>query len=89
MSSAKPKRIALLVCDTPVPAVLANQGDYHAIFNTLLSASLPAGAPPFVLDPYDVVHKQAYPPTDSEYDGIVITGSGTLSVRTLENLAMR
>jgi len=75
------KSIALLICDTPVPAVLSTYGDYHAIFTTFLRASLPAAPDSnsvFTLDPYDVVHKQEYPSEEKEstYDGIIITGSG-------------
>lgn len=79
-SELQSKKIALLVCETPPPVVLASQGDYHAIFHTLLTASLPAGAPPFVLDAYDVVHQQAYPPEDAEYDAMIITEAGGSSV---------
>lgn len=67
--------LALLVCDTPLAAIVETHGAYPQIFNTLLTKS----APPhlrFTLDPYDVVHKMEYPPDTNHYDGIVITGSG-------------
>ena len=51
-------------------------GDYHNIFHTLLNDALPTGATSFILDPFDVVHKQEYPPIDVDYDGIILTGSG-------------
>jgi hypothetical protein len=73
------KSIALLACDTLIPAVVSAHGDYHALLTTLLSASLPAGSDPhsaFVLDSYDVVHKQEYPPDEDKYDGMIISGSG-------------
>ena len=69
-------RLALLLCDTPIPAVRSVHGDYHNIFHTLLNGSLPTGATSFILDPFDVVHKQEYPPIDVDYDGIILTGSG-------------
>jgi hypothetical protein len=69
-------RIALLICDKPLPPVLSKHGDYHAIFNDLLNASLPKNAS-FILDPYDVVNMQEYPPDNLDYAGILITGSGT------------
>lgn len=75
MCKVKHIRIALLLCDTPIPAVVSLHGDYHVIFGDLLKASLPENAS-FTLDPYDVVHKQEYPPDNVEYDGILITGSG-------------
>jgi hypothetical protein len=78
--TSKHLRIALLLCDTPIPAVVATHGDYHVIFSDLLKASLPENAT-FILDPYDVVHKQEYPPDNAEYDGILITGSGKLELK--------
>ena len=67
--------IALLICDHPGPHV----GPYYPIFKDFLSASLPNSAVDFVLDGYDVVKKQEYPPSDKEYDAMLLTGSGKLS----------
>lgn len=78
--------LALLICDTPVPAVVAAHGTYLEIFRTHLQKSLQSllqakhqdpNSVQFTLDGYDVV-KEAYPSDDklARYDGIVITGSG-------------
>lgn len=76
----KKARIALLVCDTPIPAVLKQHGDYEAIFTRLFEASRPADVPAFRLDAFDV-KKGEYPPESilDEYLGIVITGSGSFT----------
>jgi hypothetical protein len=73
-------RLALLLCDTPIPAVRSVHGDYHDIFHALLNDALPGGTTSFILDPFDVVHKQEYPPIDVDYDGIMLTGSGVPDV---------
>ncbi|GJJ13024.1 hypothetical protein Clacol_007273 [Clathrus columnatus] len=70
-----PVRLALLICDTPNPGVLADHGDYLEIFTRFFQDSIPDKEIEFVIDGYDVVHKQEYPPADSEYDAVVITGS--------------
>ncbi|KAG9093679.1 hypothetical protein FRC07_011431, partial [Ceratobasidium sp. 392] len=77
--------LALLICDTPLPEVIAAHGTYLEIFRTHLDKSLQyvlqtarhsPGSVQFTLDGYDVV-KGAYPDDTklSEYDGILITGS--------------
>ncbi|KAG7095176.1 hypothetical protein E1B28_005955 [Marasmius oreades] len=69
-------RIALFLCDTPIPSVLSTHGDYTRIFQALLHQTRPADSE-YLLDPYDVVNKMEYP-TDSklkEYDAIMLTGS--------------
>jgi len=73
-----PKSIALLVCDTPMPNVIAEHGDYQKIFSALLKDSLPGPDHDFTLDSYDVVHKMEYPDEDKldNYDCIMLTGSG-------------
>lgn len=71
-------RLALLVCDTPLPAVVQTHGDYLPIFTRYFRASLPNSQVEFSLDGFDVVHKQEYPPLDAGYNAIVITGSGGL-----------
>ncbi|KAK7438067.1 hypothetical protein VKT23_018234 [Stygiomarasmius scandens] len=72
-----PKSIALLVCDTPMPNVIAEHGDYQKIFSVLLKDSLPGPEHDFTLDSYDVVHKMEYPDEDKldNYDCIMLTGS--------------
>ena len=84
----KKARIALLVCDTPIPAILKQQGDYEAIFTRLFEASRPADVPAFRLDAFDV-KKGEYPPESilDEYLGVVLTGSG-LSLYSLRNLEL-
>jgi len=74
--------IALLLCDTPLPAVVAEHGDYTTIFNALLTVTVPIrnpeGPAPFRLDSFDVVNKMEYPSDDDldQYDAIMMTGSG-------------
>ncbi|KAF8576341.1 class I glutamine amidotransferase-like protein [Ramaria rubella] len=68
-------RLALLICDTPVPSVVAVHGDYLAIFTRFFKASLPDSRVEFSLDGFDVVHRQEYPSLVAGYDGIIITGS--------------
>ncbi|KAF7377683.1 Glutamine amidotransferase type-1 domain-containing protein [Mycena sanguinolenta] len=76
------KSIALLICDTPMPSVVEEHGDYHVLFTNLLHAAgkqlgIDEIADKCKLDPYDVVTKMEYP-TDEQleaYDGILITGS--------------
>jgi hypothetical protein len=79
---SKSVRIAILLCDTPIPAIAESQGDYYAIFDKLLRESYPASHARddprlFVLDGYDVVKERRYPKhEDGEYDAVIITGSG-------------
>ncbi|KAJ6567699.1 class I glutamine amidotransferase-like protein [Mycena vulgaris] len=76
------KSIVLLVCDTPIPSVVSDHGDYHVLFTDLLAAAaaqlgISDIAAKCTLDPYDVVHTKAYP-SDTQLDacgGILITGS--------------
>jgi hypothetical protein len=71
-------RLALLVCDIPIPAVIKDHGEYPMIFDRVFRASLPDRLADFALDPYDVRYAKKYPQMDDleAYDGIVITGSG-------------
>ncbi|KAI0300069.1 class I glutamine amidotransferase-like protein [Multifurca ochricompacta] len=84
--ATNPPRLALLVCDTPVPAVVKDHGEYPMIFGTLFRASLPTGIVDFVMDSYDVRHAMAYPPSDTldTYNGIVITGSAASAYEDVE-----
>ncbi|KZV76895.1 class I glutamine amidotransferase-like protein [Peniophora sp. CONT] len=81
----KKARIALLVADTPIPAVLKQQGDYEAIFTRLFEASRPADVPAFRMDAFDV-KKGEYPPESilDEYLGVVITGSASSAYEDVE-----
>ena len=75
--------LALLICDTPIPEVKRDHGEYPMIFSKLFRASLPDGIADFALDPYDVRNAKEYPRMDilNTYDGIVITGSGDALVQ--------
>ena len=77
MSSPQPYRIAILSCDTPIPPVLAEQGDYGNIFRELFRKSLPSDKDfEFIADAFDVRNKQEYPENIDIYDAVLITGSG-------------
>lgn len=76
-------RLALLVADTPAPAVVAKHGDYSFLYRRVLRKALQtyyddSGLELDVCD-YDVVNLQEYPADDimasGELDGIIITGS--------------
>jgi hypothetical protein len=77
------KKIALIVCDTPIDAVVEDHGDYHSIFTTLLTKAWPTasiGDAQFTLDAFDARIGQY--PSDEQYgpggyEAILITGSGT------------
>lgn len=73
---AKPVKLALLMCDTPVPAVRATHGTYLDIFRKQLHGSNPDASFPFTLDGYDVVDAEQYPDLDAGYKGVLISGSG-------------
>lgn len=87
MSTSRHIRLALLICDTPNPLVLAAHGDYLAIFRDLLARSLAltpyaAAGVTFELDGFDVRNGE-FPPEEmltegkeGAYEGILITGSG-------------
>ncbi|KAJ8514362.1 hypothetical protein ONZ45_g8079 [Pleurotus djamor] len=80
------KAIALLICDTPIPAVVAEHGDYHPIFATLLKSSLTLPSNNdfyYTLDPYYVT-KQEYPDDDKPYDAFLITGSAASAYEDIE-----
>ena len=86
MTSPTPFRIAVLLCDTPVPKVVAAQGDYEVIFRTLFQKSLKSleastldSDLDFVVDAYDIRNKMLYPENVDQYDGILLTGSGMSS----------
>ena len=72
-----PMRLAVLLCDTPAPPVLEEDGDYHRIFDTWLRGVSPSVD--FTLEAFDVVNRMEYPPDEAKYDGILLTGSGQSS----------
>ncbi|THH07008.1 hypothetical protein EW145_g3685 [Phellinidium pouzarii] len=72
---AKLVKLALLLCDTPVPAVVKTRGTYLDIFRDQLHYSNPDATFPFTLDGYDVVTAQEYPDLNENYTGILISGS--------------
>lgn len=82
-------RLALLICDTPIPNVLEHEGNYNEVYHSYLRRSLDVYQKDsvqkidFQLDGFDVRFKEEYPNLD-EYDGIVITGSGQFSARFAE-----
>jgi len=69
-----PIHLAVLLCDTPAPPVLREDGDYHKIFDTWLRSVSPSVD--FTLDAFDVVNRMEYPADAGKYDGILLTGSG-------------
>ena len=71
-----PLKLAILLCDTPVPAVVESRGTYLDIFRNLLTQSKPDPSVPFSLDGFDVIDAQEYPDLENgEYKGILISGS--------------
>ena len=72
-----PIHLAVLLCDTPAPPVLKEDGDYHKIFDTWLRGVSPPVD--FTLDAFDVVNRMEYPLDAAKYDGIILTGSGRLN----------
>lgn len=68
-------RLALLICDIPIPSILAEEGDYTKIYSTWLNESQPGFE--YVMDAFDVKSKMGYPPDDIHYDGFILTGSAS------------
>lgn len=69
-------RIAVLMCDTPRPDMLATRGDYGEIFRTLFRKSVPSPDIEFAIDPFDVRNKLEYPDDIDRYAAVLISGSG-------------
>lgn len=85
MTSSSSIRIALFLCDKPVAAVQATDGDYTAIFDVLLRKSLPGeAAVDYVLDSYDVCGEQRYPENIADYQAIILTGSAASAYENVE-----
>lgn len=83
-------RVALLLCDTPIPPVVAQFGTYYEIYRAWLLGALAsypdqivANNTELVVDGYDVVEKQEYPPMErlvagahlDAYDAVMLTGA--------------
>ncbi|KAJ3737259.1 class I glutamine amidotransferase-like protein [Lentinula guzmanii] len=86
-TSSKCKSIALLVCDTPMPEVVAEHGEYPKIFHELMCKSLPDELGwDFKMDAYDVVHHMNYPSEDKidRYDAFMYTGSAASAYADLD-----
>ncbi|RPD65431.1 class I glutamine amidotransferase-like protein [Lentinus tigrinus ALCF2SS1-7] len=85
MSSPNPFRIAILLCDTPIPPVLAEQGDYGSIFRELFRKSRPSDSNvEFIADAFDVRNKQEYPENIDIYDAVLLTGSAASAYENLD-----
>ncbi|KAG8627676.1 hypothetical protein KVT40_003549 [Elsinoe batatas] len=73
-------RIAVLECDTPVPAVAAQLGSYGAIFETMLNSGADllkqetGKEVQLEITKWDVVSKEEYPDLES-VDAVLLTGS--------------
>ncbi|CAO3644275.1 unnamed protein product [Cunninghamella blakesleeana] len=70
--------LALLVCDTPKPHIVAKYGDYPVMFNKVFNTATDSEKEKNIQvtwETFDVVHKQEYPTDINAFDGIVITGS--------------
>ncbi|ORX40795.1 hypothetical protein BD324DRAFT_21530 [Kockovaella imperatae] len=86
-------RIALLICDTPLPRVMKDHGDYLQIYRTWLLDSLAtysdqeiAQDTELILDGYNVVDHGQFPPRErliagarDAYDAVMLTGSSEYS----------
>ena len=69
-------RLALLVCDTPAPAVVEAHGNFPEIYETWLKASN-IDRVSYKLTPFDIVnHSETYP-NPEEFDAVIVTGSGS------------
>ncbi|KAK8850650.1 hypothetical protein IAR55_004569 [Kwoniella newhampshirensis] len=89
MGAKRVIRVALLICDTPRPEVIAEHGTYLDIFRKWLTESLASypddsvsAETELIVDGYDVVDKQEYPSPErlvaaapDGYDCIMMTGS--------------
>jgi len=71
-----------LLCDTPSPPVLKEDGDYHQIFDIWLRSVSPSVD--FTLDAFDVRNEMEYPSEDAKYDGILLTGSAASAYEDVE-----
>ncbi|KAI0686455.1 class I glutamine amidotransferase-like protein [Cytidiella melzeri] len=79
-------RLALFICDTPIPAVVAQDGDYTTIFDELLRNSLPKeqSSSTYEMDSFDVRNKMEYPEDIDRYHAIVYTGSAASAYENLD-----
>ncbi|KAI0343866.1 class I glutamine amidotransferase-like protein [Trametopsis cervina] len=79
-------RLALFICDTPIPTVLAQDGDYTEIFGNLWQKSFPKDDPSlkYEMDSFDVRNKMEYPEDIDRYQAVVYTGSAASAYENLE-----
>ncbi len=81
-------RLALFICDAPIPAIQATDGTYTDIFNALWRNSLPKLRSPDVtyeMDSFEVRYKMEYPEDIDRYHAIAYTGSGLSTCEGLPN----
>ena len=75
-------RVAVIECDTPIPPVVAKEGNYGDIFERLLQKGLQSINNPTVtiqVSKWNVVENQVYPKPE-DCDGFLLSGSSTLCV---------
>ena len=84
-----PIRIALFLCDHTPPNVRETDGDYLAVFETLLRNSSPSTE--FELVPFEVRTQLEYPKPEEidSFQAILLTGSGkpSFSIQAWRELA--
>ena len=69
--------IALLICGGLTGIAKERNGDYLEIYHTFLKVTHDTD---FTLDPYFVVREPSVFPNEDQYDCIMITGSGIVSL---------
>jgi hypothetical protein len=72
-----PPAIALLVCGGLTGIARDRNGDYLEIYHTFLKAT---NHTDFTLDPYFVAREPSVFPNEDQYDCIMLTGSGIVSL---------
>lgn len=73
-------RVAVLECDTPIPAVTSKFGGYGDIFEGLLKRGVEANGDPELsvqVSKWHVVENPQYP-NPKEVDAFLLTGSSTI-----------
>jgi hypothetical protein len=80
-------RAAILECDTPIQPVREHYGTYGDLFENLLKAGLKAqgldSQTDLQITKWDVVNNSVFPKPD-DCDAILLTGSSTFSMRSLQ-----
>jgi GMP synthase-like glutamine amidotransferase len=77
-------RLALLLADTPAPTIVEKYGDYCVQFTNLLRNAIDRNkrlreSATLEIKGFDVVHNMELPNDLSQFDAIMITGSGVHS----------